>query len=145
MKPHRFSSRPDLATIIVCLLLILILGAMTVVAQDPASDPDIGQTTIGKKLYHGYCSSCHGNGGQGDGALAELLTITPKDLTKFEKDGKFPFDEVVTAIDGSEQDSETEMPAFGEIFMKAEDGANKDIVMSKITALTNYIWSIQVK
>jgi len=38
-------------------------------------------TSSGKGNFEGYCVSCHGPGGQGDGALAETLDVQPRNLT----------------------------------------------------------------
>ena len=38
-------------------------------------------TSSGKGNFEGYCVSCHGAGGQGDGALAETLDVQPRNLT----------------------------------------------------------------
>jgi mono/diheme cytochrome c family protein len=48
--------------------------ALTVPAQ--------GQNAAeGKKLYAAYCSSCHGDGGKGDGVAARSLPVKPADHT----------------------------------------------------------------
>lgn len=38
-------------------------------------------TNSGKGNFEGYCVSCHGAKGQGDGALAETLDVPPRNLT----------------------------------------------------------------
>jgi len=35
----------------------------------------------GKKLYASYCTSCHGDGGKGDGVAARSLPVKPADHT----------------------------------------------------------------
>lgn len=71
---------------------VLVLAACTPKADEPA----------GKAIFDGYCSACHGKGGQGDGPLSADLPVAPVDLTmlKSANGGVFPAADVMTQIYG---------------------------------------------
>jgi hypothetical protein len=56
----------------------------------------------GLEEYVQACASCHGIAGQGNGPLAEFMTVTVPDLTRIsqENDGVFPMLQVIQIIDG---------------------------------------------
>ena len=115
-------------------------------AQESAG-PRLGLSKIGQGLFAGYCTSCHGAEGRGDGPVSEYLKVAPADLTKLvDADGKFPFDEVLKKIDGREQPKShgsSDMPIWGDALRKAEGGGDEDMVKDKVAALTHFLWSIQ--
>ena len=52
--------------------------------NNPHGDEDLKSSFLsGKKIYHLYCSNCHGESGKGNGPLANKLPVKPANL--FEK------------------------------------------------------------
>ncbi len=43
--------------------------------------PLVGDPELGKNAYEKNCATCHGSGGKGDGALTNVITMTPADHT----------------------------------------------------------------
>lgn len=91
----------------------------------------------GRETYWRYCSSCHGEDGDGTGPMRAVLTVQPKDLTVLsaENDGVFPLTRVIRRIDGRDPlvSHGSEMPVYGNFFdeggeatLTAEDGTEID-------------------
>lgn len=111
---------------------------------------------VGKKEYRRSCAACHGEGGRGDGPLAELLIVRPLDLTSIRKrhGGEFPASLVYRIIDGrNEMPSHgvREMPIWGDRYraealrglpLPLDVGADA-IVHGRILSLIYYLESIQ--
>ena len=79
-----------------------------------------GQEAIvqdGEDLFATYCWQCHGTDAKGGGPMAEMLAITPPDLTQLAQrnDGDFPVRAVARHIDGRNPllAHGGEMPIFG--------------------------------
>ncbi len=124
--------------LIVCLLWV---APHALWAQDP------GKAVLGKHIYRSYCASCHGATGQGDGSLAEMLTVKPSDLTVLARDnkGEFPAERTRKVIDGREKvkgHGSGEMPAWGDAFQTVSE--NEQAVVEKIDRLVHFLQSIQV-
>ena len=68
------------------------------------------EEVIGAEEYRASCLSCHGVGGEGDGPMAEFLTVKPTDLTQIanNNDGHFPVPAIFEIIDGR-----MDLPAHG--------------------------------
>ena len=162
-------------------LLSLALTVVTVSAQDPAAgigaadsdaaEPEVSETdaaaaqaeddappnaalaAFGKSVYRVYCVSCHGAAAEGDGKLAEYLTIKPADLTTLTQrhEGRFPTDRVRRIIDGREpvRGHAGEMPVWGDAFQRVDSLENEPPevreaeVTRKIDSLVHYLKSIQ--
>ncbi|RDH92006.1 MAG: hypothetical protein DIZ77_07805 [endosymbiont of Seepiophila jonesi] len=41
----------------------------------------VGDPELGQRVYQKNCATCHGSGGKGDGALTNVITMTPADHT----------------------------------------------------------------
>ena len=104
--------------------------AMTLVAA-----PALGQDFMeGAATFIDHCAGCHGAAANGDGPMAELLTIQPADLTRLSErnGGVFPLTRVVERIDGTTemQVHGGPMPIFGLLLdgplvvMAAPDGSD---------------------
>lgn len=82
-----------------------------------AAAQDVDQ---GAWLYGGFCATCHGIAGQGDGPMTEILTIRPADLTSLarDNDGVFPVGRIAQRIDGRDRSLAHggPMPLFGQFF-----------------------------
>lgn len=65
------------------------------VSVDPTRELDLKE---GKKLYERYCSTCHGDGGAGDGFNSFNLNPKPRNFTDPEEMGRLTDDLIVLAI-----------------------------------------------
>lgn len=105
----------------------------------------------GRDRYENDCVSCHGLSARGDGAVAEILTIAPADLTVLSRGngGEFPEDHVKRVIDGRDLPpavhGKTAMPVWGMQYKRTLPGYSEEVVQRKINALVAYLRSIQVE
>ena len=100
----------------------------------------------GPDLYRGYCASCHGTEGKGDGPVASALTSRLPDLTNITQrnGGIFPATRVTKIISGDETilaHGTREMPVWGPIFHRIQEDRNYGEV--RLQNLTDYLKSIQ--
>jgi mono/diheme cytochrome c family protein len=108
----------------------------------------------GRKEYLGYCASCHGEGGKGDGPMAQHLLSKPADLTSISKrnNGEFPFWPMYRIVDGRAEvrlHGPRNMPVWGNRFRVEQGtegpGAWIDLARGRIWQLVVYLESIQEK
>ncbi|MGE0827527.1 MAG: cytochrome c [Candidatus Binatia bacterium] len=108
----------------------------------------------GQPTYAHHCVGCHGLAGKGDGAVANILTLKPADLTQLSKNngGEFPFWRVYRVIDGREEairgHGSREMPIWGKKLRATAGSGNtveESIVRGRILELIYYLQSIQEK
>ncbi|MEQ9673922.1 MAG: cytochrome c [Roseovarius indicus] len=92
----------------------IILGLLGVVAVACAA-PSMPQPSEGQALYMENCVQCHGVSGKGDGPWASTYDPRPADLTRLDRNGKFPTAHVLSVIDGYERAAQPgqDMPEFG--------------------------------
>jgi mono/diheme cytochrome c family protein len=114
-------------------------AASGVAARGPAED--------GADLYRGYCAACHGRKGVGDGPVAATLKVKPTDLTRLSaaNKGQFPAQRIALVLDFGAvvpAHGSTDMPTWGNTFRVMGDETS---VRQRITALTRYLETIQVK
>ena len=85
---------------------ILLLAAALTACQTSSTIPEYD----GAMLYQGYCASCHGPTGRGDGPVAPTLNVGIQDLRTIaaRNGGSFPEILIETIIDGTR-----ERPAHG--------------------------------
>jgi mono/diheme cytochrome c family protein len=107
-----------------------------------------GQRVAGSAVFKTYCAVCHGNGGKGDGQLADALRVKPADLTILAKKngGTFPKDQVLRAVDGRKPvkgHGGADMPVWGDAFKQSKDGYSEAAVKEKIEAVVGYIETLQ--
>ena len=112
---------------------------------------------IGEDAYTMACAVCHGPDGKGDGEFAAMLTTKPADLTVLKKndsDKIFPYLKVFQIVDGRAvvpAHGTRVMPIWGAYFrgepsvVAAEPYGTELLVRAKITALVDYIESLQVE
>src|SRR5690349_12302765 len=83
--------------------LAVSLAALLTAAAASVSAAEVVES--GDGLFKTYCTSCHGQGGKGDGPLAANLRLAPADLTRLAKrsHGKFDAGRVRRIIDGRER------------------------------------------
>jgi mono/diheme cytochrome c family protein len=104
----------------------------------------------GSTDFQAYCASCHGSEAKGDGIIAKSLAKRPPDLTLLAKRNNdlFPKDKVFKMIDGRTPGSShagADMPMWGEVFAKSAESPEPEATAARITALTNYLETIQAK
>lgn len=111
--------------------------------------PSQERIDAGKRSFHVYCGSCHGESARGDGPVARDLKVPPADLTALAKanGGTFPDDRVYRAIDGRtlvRGHGSSEMPVWGLTFEdRGRDADQADAVRERIRDLLAYLRSIQ--
>ena len=107
----------------------------------------------GAMVYQGYCASCHGPIGQGDGPVARSLNVPLADLRTISarSAGAFPREMLETVIDGRGQRAAhgtRDMPVWGWNFSRAESAMGEpepeEMAAARIRALVDYIESIQI-
>ncbi len=145
-SPKRLSTGVWVAVVAAAVVLMV---APAIPAEEEVPE-DYGMTQVGMGLFRSYCKSCHGATAEGDGALASLLRVAPANLTRIQhdNDGTFPFADVVKRIDGREAvrgHGSSDMPIWGDAFMKAAGEGSEDGVRLKVEALAHYIRSLQAR
>ena len=99
----------------------------------------------GQNLFLGYCASCHGPVGAGDGPIAPSLAVTMQDLrTLTQRKGVFPRDWLEEVIDGRTlraAHGTMDMPVWGYQFRAVEP--SDAYVSARIDALIEHIESLQ--
>lgn len=104
----------------------------------------------GRQLFQHFCSSCHGDGGSGDGPVAASFRTLIPDLTELKRrsGGKFPEDRVRRIIDGRQAFSahgSREMPVWGQEFWveQGADATAQEQTGKMVDRLVEYLHSIQ--
>ena len=129
------------------IVVALVAACPAGVAGD--STDEAREAERGRDLYRIYCRNCHGDTGQGDGPMAEVLTIQPKDLTRLSRDhdGEFPTDDVHATIDGRDDvlaHGSNKMPVWGLAFQQFDTDIDQERqVQARILQLMEYLKSIQ--
>jgi mono/diheme cytochrome c family protein len=137
---------------IACLLAFL-LGSLLLPAQETTIKKVPAKPTSaasGKEMFEAYCASCHGVDGKGNGPAAPAFKKQPTDLTLLaqKNGGEFPTMHVMSSIQDVTQTvhGSKDMPVWGPIFSSFSLGySNPGIVRMRISNLTKYIESLQVK
>src|SRR5476649_1065021 len=129
------------AAIVVVASALVTAGAQAQVQSQPYS---------GSADYQAYCASCHGAGARGDGTLAKSLKKRPADLTQLTRrnSGVFPEEKVFKTVDGRTPGSahtDSDMPAWGDVFAKSIESAGSDNTAARIGILVKYLETIQAK
>jgi mono/diheme cytochrome c family protein len=135
--------RISVRALIPLVLLLAIAGCQT-------AEPEEDQTGVeydGRNLYLGYCASCHGPNGAGDGPVAAGMAFKMEDLRTLEvRNGDFPADRLREIIDGRTLRAvhgTNDMPVWGWQFLLEEESEAQ--VAARIDALVEYLRSIQVR
>ncbi len=121
--------------------------------QEPTQATNIQQVSDpiarGRLAYESYCMSCHGTEAKGDGPVADLLTVSPPDLTLLSKQNNnaYPATLVYNQIDGradTKAHGTREMPLWGNIWSEKDGMPQSDEQTDiQISELVEYIRSIQ--
>lgn len=136
-------------------LVVLSIGLSMILASGNVALAQ--ENIVGEDAFTMACAVCHGADGKGDGEFAPMLTVKPSDLTVLKKndsDKIFPYLKVFQMIDGRAlvpAHGSREMPIWGAYFrgepsvVAAEPYGTELLVRAKITALVDYIESLQVE
>lgn len=126
--------------------IALVVGASVLISVSAQAQP---QPYSGESDYQDYCSSCHGSRAKGNGAIAKSLLRRPSDLTMLTRrnHGRFPEEKVFKALDGRRTfvHSDSDMPAWAEVFATAIESSGADHAAARIDALVTYLQTLQVK
>ncbi len=140
--------------------LMFAIATITLAILSSSSAYAADSVTIGKSEYRNACAVCHGLDAK-SGSLIDQLKKAPPDLTLLAKanGGKFPTERVAAMIDGRELvkgHGDREMPVWGDRYSKDKVRAaeyycdvpymdTEKFVQSRVTALLDFLWAIQVK
>lgn len=137
-----------IACLMVFLLSSLLLPAQQTTTKIKKVPVAPTSAASGKQMFDEYCASCHGGDGKGSGPAAPALKMQPTDLTLLaqKNGGKFPFMHVMSSIQDVTENvhGSKDMPVWGPI-LSSVSSRNPGIVKMRITNLTRYIESLQVK
>lgn len=112
----------------------------------------LAQSEAGLQEYLQACASCHGIAGQGNGPLAEYLTVEVPDLTQIASanDGDFPMGAVLRIIDGRDdvRAHGSDMPVWGSRYMMEMPPSTGEftaelLTRGRILALAAHLEAIQ--
>lgn len=153
MTKQNFNS-PGTWSRLVTAIRICTRGAIGIAAMLTLAAGAVGATEpAGKADYQHYCADCHGKDAKGNGPFMTQVPMTPppSDLTLLasEHGGKFPFDEVVNAIDGRKtipSHGRIQMPFWGVTLQKPGEEFTPPSdaeVKRRIDAMAKYIESLQ--
>jgi mono/diheme cytochrome c family protein len=144
------------ASVVFIALQAAVLLAGLFAAASTAPDDNAGKKTDqpvrliqslkGPDLYRGYCASCHGTGGKGDGPVAPALNSKMPDLTTIAQrnGGIFPTNRINNIISGDQiilAHGSREMPVWGPIFHQVQE--DRDFGAVRLQNLTDYLKSLQ--
>lgn len=123
---------------------VLGLGLVLALAATLAWPRDL-LTLSGAQLYSGYCASCHGAQGEGDGPRAQTNKKPPADLSRMAEraGGVFPRERVVAALSDPASRRTTGMPSGRYLFSQLGDSAAKLKMIYK--KLADHIETLQQK
>jgi cytochrome c1 len=126
----------------------------------PSLSASADAMSLGEFEYRNSCSACHGPKGDGDGPLAQYLTIqTLPQLSMLQKNngGVFPVQRVYSVIDGTADvaaHGNRDMPVWGQRYRARIDPETdfefgpeetEAYVRTRILALIEYLSTIQAK
>lgn len=126
--------------------LLILMACVTAL---PASSEEFSQ---GEDIYLENCAACHGVALGGQGGMASVMTIKPKDLTVLaqENGGVFPLFQVIQRIDGRDPlvSHGSPMPVYGDFFegedvMIKTDAGQPIATSAPVVALVDYLKSKQ--
>lgn len=129
-------------------VMVAVVAGMVLAGAAGAQDADEGEA-----LFVRHCASCHGIEARGDGPMAPVLLVQPKNLRELaaENGGEFPVERVVMRIDGRDPlvSHGSDMPVFGPFFDRVFNKAVKTpagqpiLTSAPVADLVAYLQSIQ--
>ena len=127
--------RKSLRTILPFAAALLAGACQTVETEAPTAAYD------GAALYEGYCATCHGVAGAGDGPMAKLLTQPVPDLRAIDTSNKLAIIEVIDGRGMRTAHGTMNMPVWGWAFREVERSENE--VQARLEAVAEHILSLQ--
>jgi mono/diheme cytochrome c family protein len=120
--------------------LSLSMAAGTCLAAQPS----------GADLYLNHCAACHGADAEGTGPVATSMRVTVPNLRTLatRNGGVFPEDAVTAYIDGRETQAahgDRQMPIWGDVFRGPEQGTAQRTVRRRISALVEFLKTLQYR
>jgi mono/diheme cytochrome c family protein len=105
----------------------------------------------GSMTFATHCSSCHGRRGEGDGPVAQVMTIDVPNLRALSQrnGGEFPATAVASYIDGRNlpaSHGDRTMPIWGDVFdatTRVVSGAES--AQARIDSVVEYLREIQYR
>jgi mono/diheme cytochrome c family protein len=126
----------------------LLFALMWLAACESSSQPSLS----GETLYANNCASCHGMTAEGDGPLAQVLSVSVPNLRNIaaRNGGVFPANAVRAYIDGRDlplAHGDRLMPVWGDEFGGAADAdaSTEADVTARIDALVEFLEEIQYR
>lgn len=132
----------------------LILTLICSVLAHPLVAEDVGDAARGEEIYMRYCATCHGIEGTGQGPMAAVLTLQPKNLRELSREngGEFPLERTVKRIDGRDPlvSHGSPMPIFGDYFegkgaMLKTDSGQPIVTSLPVADLVAYLRGVQAE
>jgi len=128
---------------------VLLAAALAAALAGPVNGADFSDYS-GAELYHRFCASCHGAGGEGDGPVSRSFTVAVPDLTRISQrhGGQYPENWVYRVIDGREalvSHGPRDMPVWG-VELWREQGADVTAgakTRDAIARLVEYLHTLQ--
>jgi len=115
-------------------------------ACTPPPEPD------GAQLYAGRCAPCHGENGEGDGPLREVLRVDVPSLRilSLSNGDRFPESRVRAVLQGEtipRAHGDAELPVWGNVFGWGPDAASVDAerAAQRVDALIEHLRGIQYR
>ncbi|MBN1237118.1 MAG: cytochrome c [Gammaproteobacteria bacterium] len=115
-------------------------------------DSTSGQAVSGERLYANHCAACHGQFGEGDGPVADVMRVSMPNLRtlSMRNDGVYPAEDVRAYVDGRELPAahgDRYMPIWGVVFgWGSEGGAEMEAdIEQRVAALVEYLEQIQYR
>ncbi|MDX1781568.1 MAG: cytochrome c [Thalassovita sp.] len=133
------------------ILAALIMAVSATGAQAQEID-NSDQVAAGRDLYMRHCATCHGLEADGNGPMASILLVPPKNLSRLaaENGGDLPLLRMIQRIDGRDPlvSHGSAMPVYGEFFegddTALKTGSGQPVMTSRpIADLMAYLLTIQ--
>jgi len=125
----------------------LVTGCLTTLSVAQQEKKVVIRSLDGAVLFHDYCASCHGAGGEGNGPAAPALKVSVPNLTLLTKHaGEFPRQRIRNILEGREglvPHGSQKMPVWGPVFHEID--ADQDLGHVRIDNVIKYIESLQKK
>lgn len=111
--------------------------------QQGPTPPAASAAADGAALYRGYCATCHGPAGRGDGVMAGQMRRLPPDLSTvaMRNGGVFPGERLRQIIDGTgvAAHGDRDMPVWGAVFKRSGGGD----AAARIDAIIKFLEALQ--